>query len=185
MNPSPSPPTYLTHQDSLSQQTGSLPHRVAAYEIVLLASAQRRARDKETAFFEQLSNQHGWQLSPPQQGRYGSRLQRGYTLILTDPAKTILWTTANFLGLTGYRPREVVGQTPQLLQGAGTDPQRVRQVGEALRQARPVEADLLNYRKDGQSYWCRLWIDPLVNGQGEATHFIATTVEYAGQERLR
>lgn len=143
------------------------------------------AKQKEVNFFQQLSQYHGWQLSQAQRERYMNRVQQGFTLILTDQAKTILWTTANFLSMTGYSPKEVLGQTPRMLQGAGTDPLVARHVGDSLRGSHPVKADLLNYRKDGQSYTCRLWIDPLHGSQGEHTHFLAVAVKYELRERLR
>lgn len=172
-------------QTSLSPQEPMHPFPLAAYEITLLMSAQRLAKLRETRLFEQLSHHHNWQLSPAQRERYRSRIQSGYTLILTDQARRILWTTTNFRSLTGYSPQEVLGQSPKLLQGPGTDPLVARQVGDSLRGSHSVRADLLNYRKDGQSYLCRLWIEPLHQGPGQAIHFLGVAVEYQARERLR
>lgn len=175
----------MDHRSSLPQQKPILRFPAVAYEIALLTSAQRVAKQQEMSFFEQLGHRHEWQMSQAQREHYLSRVQRGFTLILTDRAQTILWTTANFLSMTGYSPQEVLGQTPKLLQGTGTDPLVMRHVGDSLRGSHSVQADLLNYRKGGQSYMCRLWIDPLHGRQGEHTHFLAVAVEYEPKERLR
>lgn len=174
------PTLYLNHQTSLSQQEPIVSLPVAAYEIALLYSAQQVVRQKEMTFFEQLSVEHDWQISQPQRKRYLSSMQRGHTLILTDRARTILWTTTNFRSMTGYLPQEVLGQTPKLLQGPGTDSLVARHVGDSLSGSHSVKADLLNYRKDGQSYMCRLWVDPLHSRRGEPTHFLGVAVEYRG-----
>ncbi|GAB3226840.1 PAS domain-containing protein [Spirosoma arcticum] len=172
-------------QTSLSRQEPIQPFPVAAYEITLLTAAQKGAKRREMTFFQQLSATYNWQLSQPQRQRYLSCIQTGYTLILTDQAKMILWTTTNFLSLTGYSPQEVLGQTPKMLQGPATDSLVARQVGDSVRGSQSVKADLLNYRKDGQSYRCRLWIDPLHRGPGQPLHFLGVAVEYKVTERYR
>ncbi len=185
MSTPPPPLNGMDHQNSPSRQEAIQTYPVAAYEIALLSSAQRVAKRKEMAFFQQLSHRHDWQISQPQRERYLSSVQMGFTLILTDQAKTILWTTTNFLSMTGYLPQEVLGQTPKMLQGPGTDPIMARHISDSLRGSHSVKADLLNYRKNGQSYMCRLWIDPLHTGQGEHTHFLAVAVEHQAKERFR
>lgn len=165
---------------SRSRQEGSRPYPVACYEIFLLAQAQQRAKQKETEVFLKLNDIFDWQLSRRQRNGYLKKLNAGFTLVLTDPSRTILWTSNNFLAMTGYAHAETVGQKPGLLlQGPGTDPKTIERVSEALFNALPVKADLLNYRKSGESYMCRVVIDPLYNTQGELTHFLAVECEVA------
>ena len=40
-----------------------------------------------------------------------------------------------------------------------------------------VETNLLNYRKDGEPYWCQVKIYPIQNSEGAFTHFIAVEKE--------
>lgn len=175
----------MDYQSSLPRHESTQTYPVAAYEITRLTSAQQAAKRREMTSFQQLSDGHGWHISQSQRERYLISVQRGFTLILTDTTRTILWTTTNFLSLTGYLPHEVLGQTPKLLQGPATDPATAQHVGDSLRRGKSVKADLLNYRKDGQSYLCRLWIDPLRPARGAPTHFLAVAVEYQDTERFR
>ncbi len=160
------------------------PHRkgkvrfpVAAYEITLLGSAQQMAMRKEEDHFRQLNHTFNWAIDKHAKAAYLKSMQSGFTLILTDVSNTILWTSYNFLSMTGYGPKEVVGQTPKMLQGPGTNPLVTRNIGNSIRQAQAVQADLLNYRKNGESYICHLEISPLRNNKGELTHFLAKAVE--------
>lgn len=162
---------------SRSQQDGCRPYPVACYEIFMLRQAQERAQRKEVSVFRQLNDIFDWNLSRKQRNRYIKKLNSGHTLVLTDLSKTILWTSHSFLAMTGYSQNEAVGQTPAMLQGPATDLSTVKLVRECLDRADSVKADLLNYRKGGETYMCRVQIDPLYDNQGELTHFLAVESE--------
>jgi PAS domain S-box-containing protein len=149
----------------------------ASYEITLLENAQQIAKQKEEAYFRQLNQTFNWSIERHLKAAYLKSMQLGSTLILTDVSSTILWTSYSFLSMTGYGPREVIGQTPKMLQGPSTDPLITRHIGNSIRQAQSVQVDLVNYRKNGQSYICHLEINPLRNNKGELTHFLAKAVE--------
>lgn len=160
------------------------PHRkskprfpVAAYEVTLLEHAKYIAKRKEEDHFRLLNHTFNWSIDKHVKAAYLKSMQSGFTLILTDASNTILWTTYSFLSMTGYGPKEVIGQTPKMLQGPGTDLVTTRYIGNSIRQAQPVQADLVNYRKNGESYICHLEIDPLRNTRGELTHYLAKAVE--------
>ena len=158
-------------------QKGKPRFPAASYEITLLQSAQQIAKRKEEVYFHQLNHTFNWSLDQHLKADYLKSMQLGSTLILTDVSNTILWTTYNFLSMTGYGPREVIGQSPKMLQGPGTDPLVTRYIGNSIRQAQAVEADLVNYRKNGQPYVCHLEINPIRNAKGELTHYLAKAVE--------
>ena len=160
-----------------AQQDGCKPYPVAAYEIFMLAQAQQRATRKEVDLFCQLGEIFDWNMARRERNAYTKKLESGFTFILTDVAKTILWTSRNFLTMTGYSSVEAIGQTPRLLHGPDTDLTTVLRVREALRQTNTVKADLLNYRKNGDTYFCRLQIDPLFDRQGKLSHFLAVESE--------
>jgi PAS domain S-box-containing protein len=153
----------------------------ASYEITLLENAQQIAKRKEEDHFRQLNHTFNWSIDKHLKAAYLKSMQLGSTLILTDVSNTILWTTYNFLSMTGYGPKEVIGQTPKMLQGPGTDPLITRYIGNSIRQAQAVQTDLVNYRKNGQAYICHLEINPLRNSKGELTHFLAKAVEQIAQ----
>lgn len=79
--------------------------------------------------------------------------------------------------MTGFTRTESIGQTPGILQGPNTDRATVLRIGDSVRRADPVEADLFNYRKNGETYLCHLAIDPLYSSQGKLTHFLAVESE--------
>ncbi|WP_375447833.1 PAS domain-containing protein [uncultured Fibrella sp.] len=152
---------------------GQRPYPSQCMEIYLLQLAQQKAKQKEATVFSQLVDIFDWKLTRKQQKAYLKALSLGFTIVLTDLSKTILWASHSFLGMTGYTTTEAVGQTPAFLQGDQTSRETVKRIREELQQAMSVKVDLINYRKNGEAYVCRIAIDPLCNSQGELTHFLA------------
>ncbi len=148
-------------------------------EITLLEQAQFRHHRREVDLFHQLAHIFDWRLHRD----YDKALGEGYTLIVTDTQKSILWVSHRFLSMTGYRPEEAIGQTPYFLQGPNTNPEAIRRLSKELQEAaykhriRPIREQLINYRKDGEPYLCNIEIDPIWSQQGELTHFIAVEKE--------
>jgi PAS domain S-box-containing protein len=100
-------------------------------------------------------------------------------VIITDadpldvPGPRIRYVNEAFTRLTGYRPQDVLGFTPRLLQGPQTDQAALRRIGVALRTGRHVREELVNYTAAGEPFWVDLSIVPVRGEDGIVTHFIA------------
>jgi len=57
----------------------------------------------------------------------------------------------------------VIGHNCRFLQGPDTSSDTRQALRAALGEARMITADILNYRKDGTSFWNRLRMKPIVN----------------------
>lgn len=67
----------------------------------------------------------------------------------------------SFLEETGYGSDEVLGRNCRFLQGPDTDRATVDAVIAALEAEREITVELLNYRKDGSTFWNQLYISPI------------------------
>jgi len=85
----------------------------------------------------------------------------------------IVYANQAFTDLTGYSMAEVLGKTPRILQGVGTDRESLDRIRAALTAQQPVRETVLNYTKQGDPYWLDLSIFPLHEGGHEVTHFVA------------
>ncbi|MFM7677178.1 MAG: diguanylate cyclase domain-containing protein [Synechococcus sp.] len=99
------------------------------------------------------------------------------------PGPVIVYANAALLAHTGYTSREVLGRSPRLFQGAGTNPILRSGMRQALLAWHSFEAELLNYRKDGSSYWVDLVIAPLADPSGWYTHWISVQRDVSAQHR--
>jgi PAS domain S-box-containing protein len=94
-------------------------------------------------------------------------------IIVTDatPAQAILYANDAFLRMTGYAREEVIGRNCRFLQGADTNKDVVHEIADALRERREVSAELLNYRKDGSTFWNLLYICPVCDDAGQVAYY--------------
>ena len=94
--------------------------------------------------------------------------------ILTDAEGKTVWVNDAFTRLTGYRLEELVGRKPgEVLQGPETDRAETARISRALRAGERIEAELLNYRRDGSPYWIAMTITPVRDADDRLTGFIA------------
>lgn len=94
---------------------------------------------------------------------------------------TVLGVNAAFQALTGHPAEAMLGRSPAMLQGVGTDPAARRRIRRAIDTRRGESATLVNYRRDGGSYLCHLTISPLTDETGRPAYFLglARDVTYA------
>lgn len=90
-----------------------------------------------------------------------------------DPDHPILFASDEFTVQTGYSAAEAIGRNCRFLQGPDTDRAARRLICTALARARPISIDIVNYRKDGASYWNRVRIRPLLDDHNSLRYFVA------------
>jgi PAS domain S-box-containing protein len=89
------------------------------------------------------------------------------------PGPRILYVNEAFTRITGYKPEEVLGKTPRILQGAKTDQAQLQKVRNALSRWESITVEVINYCKDGSEFWNEFSLVPVANAKGWYTHWIA------------
>jgi diguanylate cyclase (GGDEF)-like protein/PAS domain S-box-containing protein len=106
-----------------------------------------------------------------------------------SPGPSVVYVNEAFTSMTGYEPEEVVGKTPRILQGPGTDRRELDKIRVALEAWQPVRAEVLNYCKDGTEFWVELNIVPVSDENGRITHWVSvqrdTTERKRAEEALQ
>ncbi len=100
------------------------------------------------------------------------------------PDAPLIYVNKGFEQMTGYTPAETVGKNCRFLQGPGTDPLTVAAIRNAVRAGAPLIVDLLNYRRDGSTFWNRLSLRPVHNASGVLTHFIGIQSDISRMREL-
>jgi len=101
-------------------------------------------------------------------------------MIVTDPKRPdnpIIFANNAFIDMTGYRLEDILGHNCRFLQGPETDPSAVREVREAIAAEKEVAVELVNYKKDGSTFWNALFISPVYNDSGELIYFFASQLD--------
>ena len=82
-----------------------------------------------------------------------------------------------FCDLTGYAESDVVGRNCRFLAGESTEPWVTSQIRDAIRDRRPILADILNYRRDGTAFRNGVMITPLFDPEGGLAWFLGSQVD--------
>ena len=106
-----------------------------------------------------------------------------------QPDRPLIYVNQGFERMTGYPVADVLGRNCRFLQGPGTDAAAVAEIRAALEERRECLVEILNYRRDGTTFWNRLSITPVRDGAGEVTHFIGiqsdVTIRRMAEDGLR
>ena len=113
-------------------------------------------------------------------------------MIVTDPNQSdnpIAFANQAFLRMTGYDRAEIVGRNCRFLQGPDTDRETVAEVRRAVEARQEIATDILNYRKDGSTFWNALFISPVLDAAGNVIYFFASQLDVSrrrdAEEALR
>lgn len=101
-------------------------------------------------------------------------------MVVTDPRQLdnpIVFANTAFVELTGYELEEIVGRNCRFLQGPATSKATVARVREAIAERRDINIEILNYRKDGTSFWNELFVSPVFSPEGELLYFFGSQLD--------
>jgi PAS domain S-box-containing protein len=112
----------------------------------------------------------------------------GTGFVLTDPRledDPIVYVNRAFLEMTGYEADEVLGRNCRFLQGPETDPARVAELRQAVRERRPATVQLRNHRRDGSPFWNEVHLSPVRDERGEVVRFVGVQLDVTASREAR
>ncbi|MEM8896724.1 MAG: response regulator, partial [Bacteroidota bacterium] len=95
----------------------------------------------------------------------------------------IIYVNPAFCKLTGYSPEDVLGKTPRILQGPGSDREELNKLKKALENWDSVEIEIINYRKDGSEFWANFIIAPIADETGWYTHWVSILRDVSSRKK--
>ncbi|MEM6794635.1 MAG: PAS domain-containing protein [Acidobacteriota bacterium] len=99
------------------------------------------------------------------------------------PGSPLVYATRAFIELTGFPLEEVLGRNCRFLQGPETRPESVAAIREAVAKGRQHRVTLLNYRRDGRTFWNDLRLSPVHNSLGQLTHYVGLQSDVSSERR--
>lgn len=110
-------------------------------------------------------------------------------VVITDLDGCITYVNPKFSELTGYGFDEVLGQNSRILKSGVTPQETYELLWEAILSGEEWRGEFCNRKKNGELYWEMAYIAPVVNTQGETTHYVAVkediTARKKAEEQLR
>lgn len=105
-------------------------------------------------------------------------------LVITDTQPAIVYVNRAFTEVTGYRPDEVLGKNPRILQSGKTPRETYLDLWTHLTAGRRWSGEFINRRKDGNEYVEFATIAPVFDEEGHTTHYIAVKLDITEQRRI-
>jgi len=183
-------PRVIAHPDDRDTVTQSLARLRLTTDVVSTTFRARR-KDGQTVWFESSSQSDGGEivivsrdvtrrLDTEQRLRLiqSAVEQVGESVTITDnqidrPGPHIVYVNPVFTEMTGYTPEEALGRSPRILQGPKSDRRVLARLHQSLRQGIPFFGETINYRRDGGEYVVEWHVNPLRDGRGNITHWVA------------
>lgn len=106
-------------------------------------------------------------------------------VIIQDAQKRVEWVNAAFLRLSGYTQQECIGRhIGELCDGPGTDAEVLHYVQQQTEKGRPFRIEVLNYKKNGETYWADVSCQPLFDEAGTVVQFFSIATDITERKAL-
>jgi len=110
-------------------------------------------------------------------------------ILITDAHNRIIAVNAAFERLTGYEADEVIGQDPKVLSTGNTPPETYRAMWQSLKERGGWQGELLDRRKNGETFPKWLSISVVRDATGQVANYIGSFIDIserkASEERVR
>ena len=110
--------------------------------------------------------------------------QSPVTILITDRHGNIEFVNPKFMQLTGYSAEEVLGKNPRILKSDITDPDVYRDLWQTVSSGQVWEGQILNRKKNGDSFVEHATISPIRNREGIITHYLAIKEDITERRQL-
>ncbi len=111
------------------------------------------------------------------------------SVVVTDKNGTIEYVNPTFSEVTGYSAEEAIGQNPKVLKSGNLPKSFYKELWDTLLSGKVWRGEFINKKKNGEEFWESASISPIMDDEGEITHFVAvkqdTTERKAAEEKLR
>ncbi|MBF0383710.1 MAG: bacteriohemerythrin, partial [Magnetococcales bacterium] len=107
------------------------------------------------------------------------------SVIITDVDGSIEFVNNKFVDTTGYTAREVLGKNPNILSSGETEVEIYEKMWSALLAGDHWDGVLLNRKKDGDFFWMRMSISPIMDDKGQVINFVSVGEDITQQKRLQ
>jgi PAS domain S-box-containing protein len=110
-------------------------------------------------------------------------------VVITDPEGRMEYVNPAYTRMTGYPPKEALGEISSLMKPNPEQPLSHQDLWAAIRAGQVWRGEISNHRKNGERYWESASISPILDSRGTITHFITVkedvTPRREAEEALR
>lgn len=107
------------------------------------------------------------------------------TVFILDADGRIEWANDAFCHHTGFSLKEATGKHPsELMAGSDTSMDALKRIGDKMAAGIPFSAELVQYRKNGESYWAYMTVTPVLDDDGRVEKFISIQTDITEKKQF-
>lgn len=106
------------------------------------------------------------------------------TIVITDVEGRIEYVNPKFTQLTGYTFDEVVGKNPRVMKSGKTPPEEYKRLWDTITSGGEWRGEFCNRKKNGDCYWERAVIAPIMDADAAIVNFIAVKEDITRQKQM-
>jgi len=104
------------------------------------------------------------------------------SIMITDKNGIIEYINPRFCEVTGYSEAEAIGQTPSIISTKETPPACHQELWSTILAGKNWHGETFNRTKNGAYYWSLMSISPVMDDNGEISHFISVSEDITTQK---
>ena len=110
--------------------------------------------------------------------------QSPVTVLITDKRGIIEYVNPNFVSVSGYTMDEVKGQNPRLLNSGKQSNEFYQELWNTILSGRNWIGEMRNRKKNGDIYDESVIISPIINADGDISHFVAVKTDITEKNKM-
>jgi PAS domain S-box-containing protein len=99
--------------------------------------------------------------------------QTADAVLITNDKGIIEYVNSGFETMTGHKKEEAIGQTPRILKSGKHDPAFYKNLWRILLKGNPYKSEMINKKKNGESFWIQNTITPIKDSNDKITNFVS------------
>lgn len=107
------------------------------------------------------------------------------TVVITNLEGNIEYANPYTFLTTGYTQEDLLGKNPKVLKSGETSIGEYQHLWDNITRGKEWKGIFHNKRKDGTLYWEQATIGPILNEEGEITHYIAIKEDITERKRIQ
>ena len=106
------------------------------------------------------------------------------SIILTDTHGNIEYANPKTLKVTGYELKELLGKNPKIFSAGEKPKDEYKVLWQNLTSGHEWQGEFHNKKKNGELYWEQASISPILNKEGEITHYLAVKEDITERKQI-
>ncbi len=164
--------SYILSTTSLKNYKG----KVTGFIITATDIADRKKQEKEIL---ELAEQNTLMARAIEEIDLGITISDG-----KQRHQPLIFCNQAFIELSGRYMEEILGFSCNFMQGPETDPNTVKALSDAIHNQESITVEILNYKKDGESFWNELSLNPIFSNDGSLKYYVGIQNDITDRKRI-